>query len=141
MRFKRQLSTLCIALTAVLFSACADIRKLTYPPEITYIDRNELRSAMYRMASALQQLDALIVEETSVEPPHQKIMHQLGTIEHAANDLASGNTVTNHKAIDEHMDQFLADVAKARLMANASPPNYYYAGRLSGSCGACHQFR
>lgn len=136
----RNTRLLIIVGVAILFAGCAEIRKITYPPEITYIEQSKLEGVMHRMAAAMYRLDILIASETG-EPEQQDILAQLDAIDRYTGELSGGKTVTNHLVLDEHMDKFSADVAKARLMAKASPPNYYYAGRLSGSCSGCHRFR
>ena len=125
----------------LMIGGCAEIRKLTYPREITYIGQSELESAMQRMAVAMQRLDTLVGSGSIDDTGHRQVLGQLDAIDQIASELSGGTTPTNHLVLDEHIEEFIADVAKARLMAQASPPNYYYAGRLSGSCSGCHQFR
>ncbi len=125
-----------IIFTLLVAAGCAEIRKVTYPPEFTYIEKQDLQGAMGRMAASLAQLDSLIASGS----PQGSILEQLNAIDRVASDLSRGQA-TNHLLLDEHMEQFRADVAKAKLMASMSSPNYYYAGRLSGSCSGCHQFR
>ncbi len=126
------------ALLAV--AACADIRKLTYPPEFVYIEKTELQGSMHQLAAAMTQLDSLLATESSGDSTQKAVLAQLDRIDQVAWKL-SGGQATNHLLIDEHMKQFSADVARARLLAASSPPNYYDAGRLSGSCSGCHRFR
>lgn len=52
--------------------------------------------------------------------------------------LGAGTQKTNHLFIDENIDQFKYDIEAARKAIADKPPNYYLAGRLSGSCIACH---
>lgn len=125
-----------IVLSLALAGGCAEIRKATYPPGFAYIEKRELQGSMGLMAAAMGQLDALIAAGS----PQEKILDQLGVIEGVASKLSAGGA-TNHLLLDEHMEDFRADLSKARLMASLSSPNYYYAGRLSGSCSGCHRFR
>lgn len=124
----------------LVVAGCAEIRKLTYPPEFTYIEKGELQSSMHRMAAAMGRLDTLVGADPAGDWTQKEILAQLNVIEEVALELSGGKT-TNHLLLDKHMGQFSSDVAKARLMARTSPPNYYYAGRLSGSCSGCHRFR
>ncbi|MGH1358664.1 MAG: hypothetical protein ACRBC3_07860 [Burkholderiaceae bacterium] len=126
------------ALLAV--AACADIRKLTYPPEYVYIEKTELQSSMHQMAAAMSRLDSLVATESTGDSTQKDVLAQLNVIDQVAWKLSGGKS-TNHLLLDGHMKQFSADVAKARLLASSSPPNYYYAGRLSGNCSGCHRFR
>ncbi len=131
---------LLIISVSLVLTSCAEIRKLTYPPEFTYIEKGKLQGTMDRMAAAMGQLDTLVAADPAGDSTQNEILAQLDIIDAAAWEL-SGGKITNHLLLDEHMEQFSSDVAKARLMAKTSPPNYYYAGRLSGSCSGCHRFR
>ena len=126
---------------SMLLTGCAEVRKLTYPPQFVYVDKERLQGSMHRMAAAMGRLDTLVAADSLGASAQTEILAQLDVIDEAAHELSGGKALTNHLLLDEHMAQFNADVAKARLMARSSPPNYYYAGRLSGSCSACHQFR
>ncbi|MGB7301541.1 MAG: hypothetical protein WA888_04025 [Burkholderiaceae bacterium] len=138
--FTRKTKLLLIIGGLLIVAGCADIRKLTYPPEFTYIEKSQLQSSMHQMATAMGRLDALICADPLKDSTQEEILAQLDLIDKVAWELSGGKS-TNHLLFDEHMEQFGADVAKARLMAKSSPPNYYYAGRLSGSCSGCHRFR
>ena len=136
-RKSKLLSVICGLL---LMAGCTEIRKLTYPPEFTYIEKSELQGSMHRMAAAMAQLDTLVAAGPVNDSTQKKILAQLDLIDKIVWELSGGKS-TNHLLLDEHMEQFSADVTKARLMASTSTPNYYYAGHLSGSCSGCHRFR
>jgi hypothetical protein len=55
--------------------------------------------------------------------------------------LGAGPSPTNHLLIDRHIDRFRTDLAAARDAAAADPPRYHLAGRIIGSCTACHVLR
>ena len=126
--------------TALVFG-CAQIRKVTYPKDIVYLERKELRSKMALLDFYLRQLDQVspYYSIDSVDE-QQRILNLLNKI----NDLTAefgGGVMTNHLVIDDHIDQFKSDVGSAIRGASANPPNYFALGRLVGSCTGCHKFR
>ncbi len=134
-------------------AGCADIRQLTYPSDFVYLDDADVQDAMYRMAGSLRTLDELVAAETA-EPGDVKrraaIEDELRRLELRATALGAGSSpqvgrnaapVTNHLLIDEHIDAFLTDVARARRFAARRPPSYYPVGKLVGGCNACHAER
>ena len=45
---------------------------------------------------------------------------------------------TKHPVLADSIDSFYDEVVKARKGAEADPPNYYFAGKVSGACVYCH---
>ena len=125
----------------LLVNACSDLRKLTYPDNISYIDKTELHGVMQRMSEVLAELDQVVVGAPGSEQTRQQVLAQLQKLDLICAELERGNTVTNHSVIDENIEQFRNDIAHASRMVSAKPSNYYYAGKLSGSCTACHEYR
>jgi len=132
-------------------SGCAKIRLVTYPESIVWIDADSVRNAMHSMAASLGAIEQLISSETGVGEHREKVLDELYTLETTAQSLsaskASANdelvrySTTNHLLIDDHLDEFTESVLMAQLHVQATPPNYYRAGTLVGSCNACHRFR
>ncbi len=128
-------------LCATVVFGCAQIRKVTYPRDYVYLERNQLRGKMALLALYLRQLDEiLVVESTAGGDQQQRILEILNKIEASTGEFGSGVT-TNHLVIDEHVDDFKSDVSAAIRNARADPPNYFAAGRLVGSCIGCHKHR
>lgn len=142
MMSKNQLLTLFGLLALLLLvNACSNLRKLTYPEQITYIEKNELQGVMQRMSRVLSELDQIILSNSNTSDESHQILTQLQKLDLICAELDGGNTVTNHGVIDDNIEEFRNDIAHASRMISAIPPNYYYAGKLSGSCAACHQYR
>lgn len=138
----------------LLLSGCAKIQLLTYPSEFTYLDADTTKGVMHEMAISLSALDELVQQaaRNSDSDRYQPlILAQLQNIEALATSVSSHATgktlegddrpVTNHLLIDEHIDDFIGQIMKAKLQTEAEPPNYYGAGQLTGSCNACHRMR
>lgn len=139
---------------AFLASGCAQVRLLTYPAEFTYLDSDSVKGVMHEMAVSLGTLDNLVRQSTQSPEDRDNrpaILAQLQNIESMASSLSASTTdqgaegqarpVTNHLLIDEHIDDFIGQIMRARLLAEAEPPNYYGVGQLTGNCNACHRLR
>lgn len=137
-----QLQSLWVMTVSILvLGACTEIRQITYPDSITYIDSRQMKSVMHEMAGNIALLDALVAKDSLQEIDQAQVLTLLDNLDAISLRLGASGAVTNHSAIDEHLPSFREAIARARLMASASPPNYYPIGRVSGACSACHQFR
>lgn len=137
-----KLRNLSIALLcAILVPGCAQIRKVTYPSDYVYLEHRQLQSKMALLSLYMRDLDRVLLDDSTVSvDQQQRVLALLNKIKAATDDLG-GNVTTNHRVIDEHIDQFKSDVNTAIADASANPPNYYALGRLSGSCTGCHRYR
>jgi len=131
-----------VILSTTIVYGCAQIRKVTYPPEFIYLDQKDVTNKMVLMSIYIRQLNQILSRKDSIDSKDQaRIIELLSSINSTADSLGAGSIDTNHLVIDNHIDQFKYDVNTAISAAMADPPNYFVAGQLSGSCVACHQFR
>lgn len=135
-----------LAVSTLYLSACAEIRTLTYPENFTWIGKSEVSSVMNRFSNSLFQID---IAATRKQPGDVDIViTELSKMIDEASSLmsarqANGNNaiVTNHLLIDEHLDDFLNDLNRAKLLIEEDSSNLYVTGNLTGSCTACHQYQ
>ena len=129
-------------LAGILLAGCAEIRKVTYPADFVYLDRKQVRSQMALMSLYMRAIDEILADSLTVNSEQQgQIIKLLNKIEATTDLLGAGSVSTSHLLIDEHIDEFRADVRVALRDASSDPPSYYALGRLAGSCTACHQYR
>lgn len=134
--------TLLALITAVSIASCAQIRKLTYPPDFTYLEEKEVDNLMQKMSEGIVRLDQLVIEASTSDTAQQrKIVDELTSLEGIANRLSGGHMQTNRIVINDHIEQFISDLGTAKMFASTSPPNYYKAKEITNSCEQCHQFR
>lgn len=131
------------ALLCAVIGGCADIgravRKVTYPPDFRYIPKDQVDSAMWQMATAVRELDAVLRDETSAEPvKQQQVVALLDRIATTGDRLDGGPRETNHPLLDHKFPRLAADIQAARIAASATPPRYSLAGSVSGACIYCH---
>ncbi|MGI9319182.1 MAG: hypothetical protein ACR2QW_17785 [bacterium] len=127
-----------LALTS-LAGSCATVRKATYPPDFVYLEKQEVSSAMQKMAVSIGQLHRLL-SDTAYQPASKKddVLAELDKIETITRSLDTGGIQSNHPLIDQHMNGFRGQVLIARNAVQQDQPDYYPAGRLVGQCHGCH---
>ncbi len=125
-----------------LLAACAQLRKVTYPPDFVYLERKQVVSRMASMSLYLRRIDEILADDTTISSAQQaEIIVMLNRIDDITDELGAGNVETNHLLVDEYIDAFKVDLNMAIRNASADPPNYFALGRLAGSCTACHRAR
>jgi len=137
---KLQLVFIALLCAGVVFG-CAQIRKATYPSDFVYLEKKQLRSKMALLSIYMHQIDEILSDDSIVSSEQQqRVLDLLNKIEASTSELGGGVT-TNHRVIDDHIDQFKIDVNTAIHDARTDPPNYFALGRLTGSCNGCHKYR
>lgn len=145
---------LLLLILPTFLTGCVQIRLLTYPSDIVWLDTSDVESVMQQMAVSLGRLDTMITslnETDSTSTHNENILSELAQLEKLANTLNMGTTInrdnesveiaSNHPLIDEHINQFINQVSRARLQLELDSQSYYAVGQLSGSCNACHRLR
>lgn len=131
-----------VLIALLIIAGCATVRKVTYPPDFIYLDRKQLTGSMAHFSINLWRIDDILTNSETVLPyQREEIIDLLRGIEKVADQLGAGPEVTSHLLIDANIDKFKSDVRKAREAVERETPSYFLAGRLSGSCTACHIIR
>ena len=128
-----------VAMTSGCTDLAKNVRKVTYPPDLTYIPREKVESAMWQMAAGVSELDETLRDETAGEPEKQRrVLSVLERMQHAADRLDAQGGASNHPLLDRKLPRLGADISAARIAAGAEPPRYALAGAVSGACIYCH---
>jgi len=152
-----QRSLILMFISGFVLAGCAQIRLLTYPKEFNWIDPADVKSVMHAMALSINRLHVLATpqsteagSDSSIEL-QSSILEELTLLDELATSVSNGRNdmlhdelsgpATNHLLIDEHIDEFISRIQRARWLAEAEPPNYYAVGQLTGNCNACHRMR
>ncbi|MBT8492042.1 MAG: hypothetical protein KJO07_03190 [Deltaproteobacteria bacterium] len=90
-------------------------------------------SEMWSLASMGDELDTLMKTDPVDGAAALAILEKMETI---TVSLRGGRT--KHPVLADSIDSFYDEVVKARKGAEAEPPNYYFAGKVSGACVYCH---
>ncbi len=127
-------------ITLSLLSGCAQIRKVTYPPDFVYLTDKDVSSGMQRIASHLVSIELALGDDSSAQDTAGIVRSHLDGMRQVAMELGADASATNHLLLDAHMDDFLAALETARAGTTAVPPRFFEAGKLVGSCSSCHRF-
>lgn len=124
-----------------VIAGCADttVRMHTYPADMVYIEEGEVENAMLRLSRYIWSINDIFSSQEHIAGYNrERVIQLLKNMEKEAGELGAGARQTNHLLIDQNIGTFRTDVENARKAVESDPPNYYLAGRLSGSCLACH---
>ena len=124
--------------------ACAKlaewVRPHTYGPSFDYIPDDQVDSVMWQLARDVNRIDALTRDSTGITPQQSdEIARLLVIMEDATDRLGTAGVRTNHPLIDEHREQFRADLESARRGVMSKPPSYRLAEDISSACLRCHE--
>jgi len=124
---------------------CADLaarlRAHTYPPEFHYINDEQLRSTMWRLAYHSRELRELMKSPEEAASRRAEAIDHLDLMEQSALDLNRSGRASNHPVIDANRASFLRDIRLARDGIRRDPPNFLLARSISGACADCHAYR
>lgn len=122
-----------------LIACGTHVRKFTYGPDFKYLTTNDISSAMFSMANTVRQLDAVLADATMKDKEKQNAVERLlKEMEERARAIETTAKATNHPIFGSHLDKFMFDLSRAQNAAMSTPANYYWAGRITGSCTGCH---
>jgi hypothetical protein len=119
---------------------CADsarwLRRYTYPPDFRYIEREQLRSAMWQLARHMRELDQDIHSPLPPEQHRKDIVEHLDDMEAAARSL---DTAAIESPADryEHAEILTRHSASAGCRGTGSA-KLAIACSLTGACVYCH---
>ena len=121
-------------------SSCTTVKDAEDDNEVIYLEYDEIRFMMQKMAAMVFNLDKLVTESPNLDDIDRQyaVVEQLGEIEKVAIKLGAGPKKTNHFIIDNGIDRFVDEVEVARNSAQADPPQYDHAVRLIDQCRRCH---
>ena len=94
---------------------------------------------MWELAFEVQRLDRSL--QHPVDDPIDQQRHVaeiLSRMDGAADRLSTPGRVTQHPLLNRNLPRFREQVRRARTDAARTPPNYFTATTLVGSCSACH---
>ena len=100
----RKLAGAAVVITALL-AGCSynlsDVRKVTYPPDFNYIEPQDIKTDMARMAAQIRLLDIALapVDSSDIaarENQREEVMAALNNIENIASGLQSVDGGSNH---------------------------------------------
>jgi len=128
----------------LLGSACQtdrqSVREVVYPPDFSYISPDRLKGSMWILAAEVQRLDELLRTPADTDDARlqKQVQSSLLRIGAAVEQIDTPGRATQHPALNRNLSSFARRVAMAQRGAERTPPNYFQASALSGSCFLCH---
>jgi len=117
------------------------VRDYTYPPDLHYITKQQIRTTMGALAAQVDALDEIMWQPGGPTGKDQarvvEILSQMRTLARELDPRAH----SSHPRIEAHGARLRHDIERALAAARRAPPNYYYAGTVSGACTYCHEPR
>ncbi len=114
--------------------SAAALRHVTYPPDFHYISEGEIRGTMGNLAARIRALDEQMAQPA---PDPERVVALLSEMRQLVRELTPREH-SSHPRIDRAAPELRADIDRALEAARWSPPNYFWAGQLSGACEYCH---
>jgi len=132
-----------LLLLGLALIACRDpgerLREHTYPPSFEYIEQSRLQSSMWALAWEVRSLDRTLRQPAGDPAEQQRLVAEiLMRVDGAVGGIATPGRVTQHPLLNRNLPRFREQVRRARADVARTPPNYFTATTIVGSCSACH---
>lgn len=122
-------------------AGCAEVRKLTYSENFTYVEDKQIKSLMRKMAKGVERLGQLVEKSSSAgTSKQQQIISEISELEDITAQLSAGHTQTNQLFISDHIEQFITDIGTAKMFAKTTPPDYSKTEEIVNKCQDCHKW-
>ena len=115
------------------------IRKHTYPPDYTYLEKGDVHESMQSITLTSLALNQEFKDTNEEAVSQERVVALLQELQSGLHGLKTPAHTANHPLFNENLERFRRDVELALMNAQKDPPNYYYAGSVSGSCLYCHK--
>ena len=116
------------------------MRATTFPPDLSYMPPENIRTAMWVLAGEIEHLEQLLSAPYSEDqvPDRAKVVGTLERMHVAAGTLDRPGRNSQHPVLNENLDRFMHRLERAKRSADRDPPNYFPASSIAGSCYLCH---
>jgi len=142
--FAKAISVAALSVAMMIVGSCMQvpesIQKHTVPPNFYYIPQDRIESSMWMLAAEIHRLDELlrISPDSTNVGLQREIQGSLRRMAAAVEQIDHPGRTTQHPALNRNLSRFADRIAKAQRGVDRTPPNYFQASALSGSCYLCH---
>jgi len=140
----KAISVAALSVAMMIVGSCMQvpesIQKHTVPPNFYYIPQDRIESSMWMLAAEIHRLDELlrISPDSTNVGLQREIQGSLRRMAAAVEQIDHPGRTTQHPALNRNLSRFADRIAKAQRGVDRTPPNYFQASALSGSCYLCH---
>lgn len=131
--------------TSATLAACGMRNVERVPPQeadtakpYTSMSEQDLHGRMREMADRATDINKRLRQAVLTDADRVQVVADLAAIEAIARELSADEARTVHPVLWKNIDEFRTDVVNARKQAEATPPNFFLAGTVAGSCAYCH---
>ena len=119
----------------------AGLRATTFPPDLSYLPAERIRTVMWVLAAETQRLEGLLnlPDETAPANRRVEVSKSLGRMQVAMRTLDEPGRINQHPVVNQNFSRFLGRLERAKRGVDRDPPNYFYAISIAGSCAFCHE--
>lgn len=114
---------------------------ITIPSEtlpLQEVSRGDVKTRMRQLATRVEELESIMWSDTALEPEdHGRVALLLKQM----SDIALSLEPVEHPDLARLLPKLQRDLTRALGASSLDPPNYYYAGEVSGACTYCHESR
>lgn len=134
----------CALMIGLLAMACVSkppaLQTLTYPPDFSYVPRERLQSTMWILAAEVTRLDGLLRDADAPNDPRLKdeVRQSLRRMAASLEQIDYPGHMTQYPELNQHLARFEERVHQALRDVERTPPRFFLASTLSGSCFLCH---
>ncbi len=114
------------------------VRAATYAPDFHYITKQEIRTTMGTLAAQLDTLDRIMWQVGGPRPEDRTEINEILSRMQVLATQLKRREQSNHPRIHAHASRLQRDIERALVSMGKEPPNYYFAGVISGACSYCH---
>jgi hypothetical protein len=132
------------ALPLLLCLACSwpfgPMRTTTFPPDLSYIPAERIKTAMWVLAAEIGHLEKLLGTPVGGSSAFKKaeVRNSLERMRVAAKTLDQPGRSNQHPILNQNLDRFLVRLERAKRAVDRDPPNFFQASTVAGSCYLCH---
>jgi hypothetical protein len=138
------MSTMRIVIAAIVsgmfLPGCEEFpgRSRSPAPDFDYLGQQKVQSTMSELAGTVNELDRIMRRHDGIDrDEHRRVVALLRKIESLI-DALTPEERAGHPLLESELGKLERDVRRALETVEWTPPNYYFAGAISGACVYCH---
>ena len=116
------------------------VRATPFPPDLTYMPKHRIETAMWVLASEIQELEQVLMLRAEGQSDSQREAASLAIhrMKVAARTLEEPGRSTQHPALNRNLSVFIGRLDRAKRALDREPPDFFPASTIVGSCYLCH---
>ncbi len=116
------------------------VRATPFPPDLTYIPKHRIQTAMWVLAAEIQELERVLMLrlEGERDSHREAAISAIQRMKVAARTLDEPGRSSQHPALNRNLNAFIGRLDRAKRALDRDPPDFFPASTIVGSCYLCH---